>query len=120
MQQNTRTQVKHRSDSILATNAVIRNTYALLSMTLVFSAFTAFVGVKMEIGYLSPMLMLAGYFGLFFLVHALKNSALGILAVFALTQERVKDKDLSVFVNIPVASGAELPQLDPRQDENYE
>ena len=43
-----------------------------------------------------------------------------ILSIYALTQERVKDKDLSVFVNIPVASGAELPQLDPRQDENYE
>lgn len=38
------------------------------------------------------------------------------LSIYALTQERVKDKDLSVFVNIPVASGAELPQLDPRQD----
>ena len=43
-----------------------------------------------------------------------------ILSIYALTQERVKDKDLSVFVNIPVASGAELPQLDPRQDEDYE
>lgn len=41
------------------------------------------------------------------------------LSIYALTQERVKDKDLSVFVNIPVASGAELPQLDPRQDEDY-
>ncbi len=42
-----------------------------------------------------------------------------ILSIYALTQERVKDKDLSVFVNIPVTSGAELPQLDPRQDEEY-
>lgn len=43
-----------------------------------------------------------------------------ILSIYALTQERVKDKDLSVFVNIPVAAGAELPQLDPRQDEYNE
>lgn len=42
-----------------------------------------------------------------------------ILSMYALTQERVKDKDLSVFVNIPVAAGAELPELDPRQDEEY-
>ena len=32
-----------------------------------------------------------------------------ILGIYALTQERIKDKDLSVFVNIPIASGAELP-----------
>ncbi|KAB7881916.1 MFS transporter [Poseidonibacter ostreae] len=41
------------------------------------------------------------------------------LSIYALTQERVKDKDLSVFVNIPITSGAELPELDPRQDEEY-
>jgi len=27
---------------------------------------------------------------------------------------------MSVFVNMPVASGAELPEMDPRQDENFE
>jgi MFS family permease len=43
-----------------------------------------------------------------------------ILGIYALTQERIKDKDLSIFVNIPIASGAELPQLDPRQDEDYD
>ena len=42
-----------------------------------------------------------------------------ILSIYALTQEKVKDEDMSVFVNIPVTSGAELPQLDPRQDEDY-
>ncbi|APW64406.1 MULTISPECIES: MFS transporter [Arcobacteraceae] len=58
---------------------------------------------------LSPNFLFISFFTLCF-----------ILSIYALTQERVKDKDLSVFVNIPVASGAELPQLDPRQDENYE
>lgn len=41
-----------------------------------------------------------------------------VLSIYALTQERVKDKDLSVFVNIPITSGAELPELDPRQEES--
>ena len=41
------------------------------------------------------------------------------LGVYALTQERIKDEDLSIFVNIPVVSGAELPQLDPRRDEDH-
>jgi len=42
-----------------------------------------------------------------------------ILSIYALTQERIKDKDLSVFVNIPLASSPELSKLDPRQDEDY-
>ena len=41
------------------------------------------------------------------------------LSIYALTKDKIKDEDMSVFVNIPVASGAELPQLDPRQDEEY-
>ena len=35
---------------------------------------------------------------------------------YALSKERIPDDELSIFVNIPVASGAELPSLDPRQD----
>lgn len=84
MVQNTKT-VSRRQESVLATNSVIRNTYALLSMTLIFSAFTAFIGVKTNAVFMSPMLVLLGYFGLFYLVHALKNSSWGLLAVFALT-----------------------------------
>lgn len=44
---------------------------------------------------------------------------LGIfLTFYALSKEKIPDEDMSVFVNIPVASGAELPQLDPRGEEN--
>ena len=85
MQHNTKTVARGRSESVLATNSVIRNTYALLSMTLIFSAFTAFVGIQINAPVLNPLLMLGIYFGLFFAVSAFKNSALGILAVFALT-----------------------------------
>lgn len=72
------------AESVLATNSVIRNTYILLSLTLLFSACTA--GVAMVTN--APPLGLATlliYFGLFFLTNALKNSAWGIASVFALT-----------------------------------
>jgi len=69
----------------LATNRVIKNTFALLSMTLLFSA--AVAGVSMAFNWPHPgmLLTLAGYFGLLLLTHRLANSAWGLLAVFALT-----------------------------------
>jgi len=69
----------------LATNKVVKNTFALLSMTLLFSA--AVAGVSMAFNWPHPglLLTLAGYFGLLFLTHRLANSAWGLLAVFALT-----------------------------------
>ena len=71
--------------SVLATNKVIRNTYMLLSMTLIFAAATA--GASMALGLPHPGLIitLVGYFGLLFLTSKLRNSAWGILSVFALT-----------------------------------
>ncbi|WP_331774429.1 MFS transporter [Sulfurospirillum sp. 1612] len=42
-------------------------------------------------------------------------SLLGIfLTFYALSKKRVADDDMSVFVSMPVTSGAELSQLDPR------
>lgn len=71
--------------SELSTNRVLRNTYLLLSATLLFSA--AMAGLAMAIGmpYLGPVITLVGYFGLLFLTFRLRNSAAGIGAVFALT-----------------------------------
>lgn len=64
---------------------VLRNTYALLAMTLLFSAATAAVGVALKVPALGVLPTLAGYFGLLFLVYKLKNSAWALPAVFALT-----------------------------------
>lgn len=47
-------------------------------------------------------------------------TALGIyLALYALSKKRVADDDMSVFVNVPVASGAVMPEFDPRQDQEW-
>ena len=71
--------------SLLATHKVLRNTYMLLAATLLFSAVMAGVAMAINMPYLGPVITLVGYFGLLFLVHKTKNSAAGLVAVFALT-----------------------------------
>ncbi len=72
-------------ESVLATNRVIRNTYMLLSLTLIFSAIVAGLSVALKLPHPGIILTLIGYFGLLFTVHKFKDSGAGILAVFALT-----------------------------------
>ena len=72
-------------ESTLATNSVIRNTYILLSLTLLLSALTAGVAMATNAPMLNVWLVLGGYFGLLFATHLLRNSAWGLLTVFALT-----------------------------------
>jgi len=71
--------------SVLATNKVIRNTYILLSMTLLFSALCAGVAVAMNMPPMGLLITLAGYFGLLFLTAKFRDSGLGLVFVFALT-----------------------------------
>ena len=81
----TTTVISRPESSILATNKVLKNTYLLLSMTLLFSAATA--GLAMTLN-LAPFGMLAtfiGFYGLLFLTTKFSNSALGLVFVFALT-----------------------------------
>ena len=77
--------IAHSTEQTLATNKVLRNTYMLLSMTLLFSAVVA--GTSMVLGLPHPGLIITmvGYFGLLFLTNKFSNSSLGILFVFALT-----------------------------------
>lgn len=66
-------------------NSVLRNTYLLLSMTLLFSAAMAGLAIVFNWPYPGPFIVLAGYFGLLFATTKLRNSAWGLLSVFALT-----------------------------------
>ena len=68
-----------------STQRVLRNTYALLSMTLLFSAGVAALSVALKLPGPGVILMLAGSFGLLFAIHKLQNSAMALPAVFALT-----------------------------------
>jgi modulator of FtsH protease len=69
----------------IAVNKVIRNTYMLLSMTLLFSAATAGWAVVNHARPMSWIVVMVGYFGLLFLTSALRNSTWGLASVFALT-----------------------------------
>ncbi|MGH8487995.1 MAG: Bax inhibitor-1/YccA family protein [Gammaproteobacteria bacterium] len=77
--------VTQPATSVLATNKVIRNTYALLSLTLLFSAMTAGLAMALDFPYPGIMITLIGYFGLLFLTVKLRNSVWGLASVFALT-----------------------------------
>ncbi|TPW14478.1 MAG: putative TEGT family carrier/transport protein, partial [Halothiobacillaceae bacterium] len=80
------TAVTRRAEATyVESNKVIRNTYTLLSITLLFSALTAGLSVAFNLPHPGLIITLVGYFGLLFLTHKLQNSAWGIAAVFALT-----------------------------------
>ncbi len=79
-------QVMQRSEAqIMATNTVLKNTYLLLSATLLFSAATAGIAMAMNLPPFSPLLTIIGYFGLLFLTSKFSNSGMGIVFIFALT-----------------------------------
>jgi modulator of FtsH protease len=71
--------------STFATNKVIRNTYTLLSMTLMFSALTAGTSMALNLPHPGLLLTLGGYFGLLFLTSKFRDTGLGLAFVFALT-----------------------------------
>lgn len=71
--------------AVLSENKLIRNTYTLLSMTLLFSAATAGISMAYNLPHPGLLLTLVGYFGLLFLTYRLRNSAWGLASVFALT-----------------------------------
>ena len=83
MQMNTA--VTRSQEAILATNKVIKNTYILLSMTLLFSAACAGVSMALNLPYPGLFLTLAIYFGLLFATAKFSDSGLGLVFVFALT-----------------------------------
>ena len=71
--------------SSIATNKVLRNTYFLLSLTLLCSAGTAYFAIISNAGFLGPLSTILGMFGLLFLTQLLRNSFWGIIATFAFT-----------------------------------
>jgi modulator of FtsH protease len=75
----------HAAKSALATNRVIRNTYTLLSMTLLFAAAAAGVSMALELPHPGILITLVGYFALLFVIAKFRDSGFGVGLVFALT-----------------------------------
>jgi modulator of FtsH protease len=74
------------NESVLATNKLIRNTYTLLSMTLLFSAVTAGLSMFMNMGPMTYLVSIGAAMLLaFFVLPRTANSAAGIGVVFAIT-----------------------------------
>jgi modulator of FtsH protease len=69
----------------VTTNRVIRNTYMLLSMTLLFCGFTASISMLFNLPHPGLLLTLGGYFGLLFLTTKYRDRGIGLACVFALT-----------------------------------
>lgn len=66
--------------------------------------------------FIAPIILGIGlfyYLEFIFLVFAILGLFLGF---YSLSKKRVADDDMSIFVNIPVASGSVVVELDPRQD----
>ena len=77
--------VERSQESVLATNKVLKNTYMLLAMTLLFSAFTAAVSMVIGIGQGLALILMLVSFGLLFWVHKAAESSQGLIAIFAFT-----------------------------------
>lgn len=76
--------IRATGESVLATNSVIRNTYILLSLSLLFSAAMAGVAWYLSVPPMGFVAILPA-FVLLFAIQALRNSAFALLLVFAFT-----------------------------------
>lgn len=98
-----------QQSSVLATNKVLRNTYMLLGMTFLFSAFCAYLSFALGVKYINPLVMIVGAYGLMFLTQALRNSPMGLVAVFAFTG--FLGYTLGPLLNYYIAAFSNGPQL---------
>ena len=72
-------------ESVLSTNKVLKNTYMLLGMTLLFSAVTAGISMAMGLPQGAALILMLVGFGLLFVVNKTADSSKGLLAIFAFT-----------------------------------
>ena len=72
-------------EAVVNTNKVLKNTYMLLGMTLLFSALTAGISMAAGIGQGTALILMLVGFGLLFVVHKTADSGKGLLAIFAFT-----------------------------------
>lgn len=85
MQTSMNSTAARSQSSALESNKVLRNTYALLSLTLLFSAMTAAGSLLLQLPHPGIIISLVGFIGLYFLTAKLRNSIWALPSVFALT-----------------------------------
>ncbi len=91
------------SQPILATNKLIRNTYMLLTLTLLTSAIAAGVAMINRVGFVNPILMLVIFIGMPFVIHRIRNSAWALPVTFLFTafMGYVLGPILSAYLGLP-------------------
>ena len=72
-------------DTLIVRNKVLRQTYQLLSATLLFSSLCAYAGMVMNIGRINPWIYFGVFIGLVLAIQAKRNSGMGVVLLFALT-----------------------------------
>lgn len=73
------------NSSAVEINKVLKNTYMLLSMTLMFSALMASISVMMEVPRIAAIGCSLGAFGMLFVMNKFVDSSKGIVFAFAFT-----------------------------------
>ena len=73
------------ADEYVNGNRVLRDTYRLLSVTLIFSAVIALSTAALRLPVPGILLTLAGYFGFLYATYRFRNSIFGLVSVFGLT-----------------------------------
>jgi len=71
--------------SVIQTNKVLRNTYFLLSMTLIWSAVVAAVSMAFNLPRPGLIIMLVGFYGLLYLTEKNRNNSMGLVFTFLFT-----------------------------------
>lgn len=97
--------------STVTSNKVLRNTYTLLSMTLLFSALTAGISMTLNLPHPGIILTLVGYFGLLFLTTKFRDQALGLAFVFALTGFMGYTLGPIINTYLSLSNGAEIVMM---------
>ncbi|MGB5920203.1 MFS transporter [Arcobacter sp.] len=70
--------------------------------------------------FIAPIIIGLGFNYLGYQTLFIIFAVLGVyLALYSLSKKRVADDDMSVFVNVPVTSSSVMPEIDPRQDQDW-
>jgi modulator of FtsH protease len=100
--------IVREQSSVLQTNKVLRNTYMLLSMTLVFSAATSALAIAMNVQPIHWLLAIAGMLGLLFAVTKARNSVWALPLVFAFTGFLGFNAGPMINMYLALPNGAEI------------
>ncbi len=91
MQPNLQTTPQYSGTGAITQNRVLRNTYALLGVTMIPTVIGAFIGTNLNFSFMShnaimsSLLLLAVLYGMMFAIEKNKNSSLGVYLLLGFT-----------------------------------